>query len=98
MSFFTLAAYIAICIIGVSTALTLVRFIKGPSLPDRIISLDVFSANLLVILAIYSILSDEKAYLDIALILALVAFIGTMSFAYYLVQKSDDLNDDERSN
>jgi multicomponent Na+:H+ antiporter subunit F len=67
--------------------LTLIRFIKGPSLPDRVISLDVFSGNLLVVLAIYSILSGEKAYLNVALTMSLVAFVGTMTFAYYLVQK-----------
>jgi multicomponent Na+:H+ antiporter subunit F len=69
--------------------LTLVRFFKGPSLPDRVISLDVFSANLLAVLAIYSVLSEEKAYLNVALIMSLIAFVGTMTFAYYLVQKRE---------
>ncbi len=96
MNFFILAAYIAIGIISLSTVLTLVRFIKGPSLPDRVISLDVFSANLLALLAIYSVLSD-KTYLNVALIMSLVAFIGTMTFAYYLVQKRDKIEDNERS-
>lgn len=89
MSLFTTAAYIAIAIISVSTILTLVRFFKGPSLPDRVISLDVFSANLLAVLAIYSVLSGEKAYLNVALIMSLIAFVGTMTFAYYLVQKRE---------
>ncbi len=89
MSLFTTAAYIAIAIISISTILTLVRFFKGPSLPDRIISLDVFSANLLAVLAIYSVLSEEKAYLNVALIMSLIAFVGTMTFAYYLVQKRE---------
>jgi multicomponent Na+:H+ antiporter subunit F len=87
MSLFTLAAYIAIVLISISTLLTLIRFIIGPSLPDRVISLDVFSANLLAVLAIYSVLSEEKAYLNVALIMSLIAFVGTMTFAYYLVQK-----------
>lgn len=89
MSLFTTAAYIAIAIISISTILTLVRFFKGPSLPDRVISLDVFSANLLAVLAIYSVLSEEKAYLNVALIMSLNAFVGTMTFAYYLVQKRE---------
>ena len=89
MSLFTIAAYIAIAIISITTILTLVRFFKGPSLPDRIISLDVFSANLLAVLAIYSVLSEEKAYLNVALIMSLIAFVGTMTFAYYLVQKRE---------
>ncbi len=95
MSFFTMTAYISITIISVSMILTLIRFIKGPSLPDRIISLDVFSANLLVVLAIYSILSEEKAYLNVALTMSLVAFVGTMTFAYYLVQKRNKEQGDD---
>ncbi len=87
MNLFTIAAYISIIIISISTLLTLIRFIKGPSLPDRVIALDVFSANLLAVLAIYSVLSEEKAYLNVALIMSLIAFVGTMTFAYYLVQK-----------
>jgi multicomponent Na+:H+ antiporter subunit F len=54
-----------------------------------VISLDVFSANLLAVLAIYSVLSEEKAYLNVALIMSLIAFVGTMTFAYYLVQKRE---------
>lgn len=95
MSLFTIAAYIAIGIISFSTLLTLIRFIKGPSLPDRIISLDVFAANLLAGLAIYSVLAGEKAYLNVALIMSLIAFVGTMSFAYYLVQKRHKHREDD---
>lgn len=95
MSLFTTSAYIAIGIISISTILTLIRFIKGPSLPDRVISLDVFSANLLAVLAIYSVLAEEKAYLNVALIMSLIAFVGTMTFAYYLVQKRQNPNNDD---
>jgi len=95
MSFFIMIAYISIAIISVSMLLTLVRFIKGPSLPDRVISLDVFSANLLAVLAIYSILAEEKTYLNVALTMSLVAFVGTMTFAYYLVQKQNKQREDD---
>ncbi len=95
MSLFTTSAYIAIGIISISTILTLIRFIKGPSLPDRVISLDVFSANLLAVLAIYSVLAEEKAYLNVALIMSLIAFVGTMTFAYYLVQKRQKNQSDD---
>jgi len=95
MSPFVLSIYVAITIISASMLLTLVRFIKGPSLPDRVISLDVFSANLLGVLALYSIVSDEKTYLNVAMTMALVAFVGTMSFAYYLVQKKGNTKKDD---
>lgn len=95
MNFFTLSSYIAIVITSVSMLLILVRFIKGPSLPDRVISLDVFSANLLGVLAIYSILSQQRSYLNVALIMSLVAFVGTLTFAYYLVQKKNENHEND---
>jgi len=99
MSLFLVASYIAIALISISTLLTLIRFFKGPSLPDRVIALDVFSANLLAGLAIFSVLSEEKAYLNVALIMSLIAFVGTMTFAYYLVQKRHKHKEnDERYN
>jgi multicomponent Na+:H+ antiporter subunit F len=94
MSFFVTTAYFSIGIISASMIVTLIRFIKGPSLPDRVISLDVFSGNLLVVLAIYSVLSGEKAYLNVALTMSLVAFVGTMTFAYYLVHKRKEERND----
>ena len=90
------SAYIAIAIISVSIVLTLIRFLMGPSLPDRIISLDVFTANLLAVLAIYSVLSYQKTYLNVSLIMSLVAFVGTMTFAYYLVQKRKEETQDDK--
>ena len=62
----------------------LIRFIKGPSLPDRIVSLDLFSTALIGFLAIYAVISGGKGYLDIALVFSLITFLGTMAFAYYL--------------
>lgn len=71
--------------------LILVRFIKGPNLPDRVISLDVFSASLLAILAVYSAISGVRAYLDVAIVLSLVTFMSTIAFVYYLLhQKNRD--------
>ncbi len=94
MGIFTIAAYISIAIMSVSMILTLIRFMKGPSLPDRVIALDVLAANFLAVLAIYSILASEKTYLNVALIMSLVAFVGTMTFAYYLVEKKGNNDDD----
>ncbi|HBH23986.1 MAG TPA: hypothetical protein DDY13_11255 [Cytophagales bacterium] len=63
------------------------NWLYNGSLPDRVILLDLFSGNLLVVLAIYSILSGEKACLNVALTMSLVAFAGSLTFANYPVQK-----------
>ncbi|MDX5348616.1 MAG: monovalent cation/H+ antiporter complex subunit F [Hymenobacteraceae bacterium] len=67
--------------------LVLVRFLKGPSLPDRISAFDLFAANIIAIIAIYSELTNDESILDVAIILSLFTFLGAISFAYYLTKK-----------
>lgn len=88
MSIFTLSMYIAIWGLVLSTVLIAIRFLKGPSLPDRILALDLMSANLIGIIVTYATVNDDTVLMDAAIILSLIAFLGTMSFAYYLINKA----------
>lgn len=63
---------------------SLIRLIRGPSLPDRVVALDLLATLTIGIAAVYAIAAGRTAYLDVAVILALVAFLGTVAFAYYL--------------
>ena len=78
---------IAMVILFIALVLIMVRFVKGPSLPDRIISLDLISSALIAILALYSMISGIKSTLEVALVLSLVTFLGTMVFANYILEK-----------
>jgi multicomponent Na+:H+ antiporter subunit F len=80
--------YIAIWGLVLSTVLIAIRFLKGPSLPDRILALDLMSANLIGIIVTYATVNDDTVLMDAAIILSLIAFLGTMSFAYYLINKA----------
>lgn len=64
--------------------IALIRLIRGPSLPDRVIALDLIATLTIGITASYAIAAGIVAYLDVAVLLALVAFLGTVAFAYYL--------------
>lgn len=88
MSIYTLVLEIAIGLLCIGLVLTLVRFIKGPSLPDRIIALDLLSSILIGVLVIYAIVSGVRPYIDVALVLSLVTFLGTMVFANYLLEEN----------
>jgi multicomponent Na+:H+ antiporter subunit F len=55
---------------------------------DRVISLDLLITIGIAIIAAYSIISDQPAFLDIALILALISFLGTIAYSYYLEKKT----------
>jgi multicomponent Na+:H+ antiporter subunit F len=68
----------------VAAFFSLVRLIRGPSLPDRVVALDLLATLTIGITAAYAVATGLTAYLDVAVILALVAFLGTVAFAYYL--------------
>lgn len=87
MRIFELTLSVGIVILVICMILIIIRFIKGPSLADRVVALDVFSATLLAVLAIYSVLSGVRTYLDVAIVLSLVTFTGTMAFAHYLIHE-----------
>lgn len=76
--------YIILPILSISSLLVFVRFLKGPSIVDRVVALDLLITIGIGIIAIYSILNDKPTFLDISLVLALIAFLGTVAFAYYL--------------
>ncbi|MCH7323787.1 Na(+)/H(+) antiporter subunit F1 [Solibacillus sp. MA9] len=74
----------ALLLFMVAIALSLVRVIKGPSLPDRAIALDTIGVNLISLIAIISIVLKTKAFLEAILILGILAFIGTIAFSKYI--------------
>jgi multicomponent Na+:H+ antiporter subunit F len=72
----------------VSAVLVFIRFLLGPSLSDRVVALDLLITVGIGIISIYSIVTDQSTFLDIALILALIAFLGTVAFSYYLEKRN----------
>ncbi len=87
MSLFQISISIAIIILSASLWLGMVRFIKGPTLADRITAFDLLAANVIGIIAIYSMLTNNIAFMDVAIILSLIAFLSSMFFAYYMVRR-----------
>lgn len=74
----------ALVLFGVAILITLVRIIIGPSLPDRVIALDMIGVNLISGIAIISILLQTKAFLEVILILGILAFMSTIAFSKYI--------------
>lgn len=87
MSLNDFLTYIIIPILSLSGVLVFVRFLIGPSLSDRVVALDLLITIGIGIIAIYSITNNNSNFLDIAMILALIAFLGTVAFAYYLEKR-----------
>ncbi|NBC57040.1 MAG: cation:proton antiporter [Bacteroidetes bacterium] len=82
--------YIILPLLSFSIVLVFIRFLKGPSIVDRIIALDLIVTIGIGIISIYSIINNQPNFLDIALILALIAFLGTVAFTYYLEKRDNN--------
>ena len=77
---------INITMIGLMASLipVLIRVIRGPSLPDRVIALDVAASIVVAIILVHCIRSGSLYYLTAATVVALVAFLGTVALALYI--------------
>ncbi|MEZ4302917.1 MAG: cation:proton antiporter [Polyangiaceae bacterium] len=78
----------ALPVLGLAVVLAFVRLVRGPSLADRVVAFDMLSAVGIGILAAYAVSTGRDVYIDLTVILALVSFLGTIAFAYYLRKKS----------
>jgi len=87
MSLYEYLYYIILPILSISILIIFVRFIKGPTLSDRVVALDLIITTGIGIIAVYSIHTNQPTFLDIAMILALIAFLGTVAFSYYLEKR-----------
>ncbi|HZH68838.1 MAG TPA: cation:proton antiporter [Flavobacteriaceae bacterium] len=88
MSLYNYLYYVILPILSVAILLLFVRFLIGPSLADRVISLDLLITTGIGIIAVYSIVNNQPTFLDIAMILALIAFLSTVAFSYYLEKRN----------
>ncbi|MUG46035.1 Na(+)/H(+) antiporter subunit F1 [Paenibacillus woosongensis] len=75
---------VSLTLFSVAIAISLFRIIKGPSLPDRVIAMDMIGVNLISGIAAVSILLRTKAYLEVILVLGLLAFISTISLSRFI--------------
>jgi multicomponent Na+:H+ antiporter subunit F len=87
---YTYLYYVILPILTLAVLLIFYRFLKGPSISDRVIALDLLITTGIGIIAVYSIIVNQSTFLDIAMILALIAFLSTVAFSYYLEKKRNN--------
>ncbi len=64
--------------------LAVLRLLRGPSLAMRVVALDLMASLSVGFIATYAVVTDQPLVLDVALVLALVSFLGTVAFAFYI--------------
>ncbi|MEL6649148.1 MAG: cation:proton antiporter [Pseudomonadota bacterium] len=68
---------------GLSLVLGFYRLVRGPSLPDRVVALDMMTVLIIVFCGLFAIATDERAFLDVAIVLALIGFLATVALARF---------------
>ena len=80
----TFSVYVMFLIIGLGLVAAFVRLVLGPTLADRVVALDMIVILCIAIIALDAILTGQIYFLRAGITLALIAFLGTVAFAYYL--------------
>jgi len=74
---------VTIVAILVAMALALARALLGPTLYDRVLAINAFGTKTVLIIAVYGFLTARPEFADIALVYALINFIGTVAVLKY---------------
>ena len=91
--FLDLSVQIALIILSVAFLVTVFKVIKGPTLPDRILALDMLVGTAIGFIAAIGIKTGFTLYLDIAITLGLVGFLATVAFARFVMTRGRSEND-----
>lgn len=83
-----LQTVIIICLglLSLAMLLCLLRLLKGPDLPDRVLALDTLYINAIALLILFGLLLRSNLYFEVALLIAVMGFVGTVAVAKYLLR------------
>ena len=79
---------ITLVTLGVALVIAFIRLVKGPTLPDRIVAMDLFGVLVVGVIVVLAGSTGVRATLDAAIVIALVGFVGTIAYATY-VERGD---------
>lgn len=82
-----LSLEIVLDVLALAAVVGFVRLLRGPSLPDRVIAFDLLATVGVGISAVYSMAHNQPVFLDVAVVLALISFVGTVAFARYIEKR-----------
>ena len=79
---------IAFVLVMAGVLLAMVRLIIGPSLPDRVVALDTMTVLIVTFCGLFALDTGSTAFIDVAVVLALVGFLATVALARYVERRT----------
>ena len=84
----TIATAVALPMLALAIVLAFARLVRGPTLPDRVVAIDLLGVLIAGLLVVAASATDQQALLDVAMVLALISFVGTVAYARYVERES----------
>lgn len=78
---------LVLTMLAISVLCAFIRLLRGPSLPDRVVALDLIGLAVVAMVASYSTQTGQPVLLRAVTVLALISFLATVAFAYYVQRK-----------
>ncbi|WP_324736039.1 monovalent cation/H+ antiporter complex subunit F [Thermococcus sp. SY098] len=73
-----------LAVIVVATLLSMYRFFRGPTTVDRLVAVDIMTTITTGLMVLFALYYRRAIFLDVALVYAVLAFLGVIAFARYL--------------
>jgi len=86
----------SLAVLTLAFFVTVVRVVLGPTLPDRILALDMLVGIAIGYIAVLGVKTGFNLYIDIALALGLVGFLATVAFARFVLERGTPAERDGR--
>jgi len=76
--------FLVLIFLFLAVIMAVIRIVKGPTAPDRIVGLDTINTIVIVSMVIFGAAYNEVIYIDVAIVYALLSFVSTLFIAKYL--------------
>lgn len=83
---------LALCsgVLALAVVAVVVRLVRGPTLPDRIVALDLLGFQVVAMVGLVAVASGRHVLLGVALVAAIILFLGTAAFSLFLGRRSSE--------
>lgn len=73
-----------VIVLSITSLLSVYRVIMGPTIQDRLVGLSLITTKTTVVLVLLAVLWDRKIFLDVALVYAILGYVGIIAITKYL--------------
>jgi multicomponent Na+:H+ antiporter subunit F len=79
-----IVSHVSLATLGVALVVAFIRLVKGPTLPDRVVAMDLIGVLVVGLIVVLAAWTGVRATLDAAVVIALIGFVGTVAYATYV--------------